>query len=251
MHSFVFNSICILLCVIKSRNLFLGNALGEQYENTITFRRLSGCPQHWHVLRRIVVQYRRFLRFLEVRRQHKGRHYAQSSARSGAGAIHQDNDCYCDLPHLRTSVLRAHGDYLEERKAVFRLPAIARRIFPPHPIGDLYRLRGDRDPQFGSIYLPRRGCMFVHVGSHVPLDDRIGNRLGTREWPWQVELAAVEEYRHHLFWRVGLPHRHVCQYPRDFGRQMRRWVRRKEQLTKAAREYCSSSDCTSDGEYHE
>lgn len=227
---------------VKIYNLFSGNAVGEQHENTVAFHRLPGCSQHWYVLRRIAVQYRGFLRLLEIRREHEGLHYAQSPARRGAGAIRQGNDRHCDLPHLWTSVLRAYGDYLEERQAVLRLPSTTRRVPPPCRIGDLHRLRGDRDPQFGSVHLPRRGCVSVHVGPHVPVDNRTGDRLGTGERPRQVELAAVEEYRHHFFRRVGLPHRHVCQYPRDPGRQMRRRVRREERPTRVAREYRSSSD---------
>jgi len=242
MYSFVFNSIYISLFNIKVFYLFLGNAVGEQYENTIAFRRLSRCPQHRHVLCRIVVQYCRFLRLLEVWRKYEGFHYTQSSTRPGAGTIRQSNDRCRDLPHLWTSVLRAHGDNLEECQAIFRLPATAWRILSPYCTGNLYRLCSDRDPQFGSVYLPRRSCMPVHVGSHVPVGDRTGNRLGTGERPRQVELAIMEEYCHHLFRRVGLPHRHVCQYPRDLGRQMRHRVRREERPIKVAREYRSSSD---------
>lgn len=202
---------------------------------------MPGCPQHWHVLRRIVIQHRRLLRLLEVWRDHEGFHHAQSSAGPGAGPNRQGDDRHCDLPHLRTSVLRTYGDHLEEPEAILRLPPTARRVPTPYLIGDLHRLRGDRDSQFGPIHLPRRGSVPVHARPHVPIGDRAGDRLGAGERPRQVELAALEEYRHYFLRRVGLPHWHVCQYPRDPGRQMRRRRRREERPAKVAREYRSSS----------
>ena len=206
---------------------FTGDVSREQYENSDAFHRLPGCAQHWHVLRGIVVQHRRFLRLLAVWRANESLDHSEPKARRGSGPIGQVNDRCCHLSHLRSPILRSDGNYLEEPQTIFQLEETARRIPSPYADGDLHGRRGDRYSKPRSVYLFGRRCVPIHSGFDVPLCDRTGHRVGTRERFRGVLLEALEERSYHPVRRVGFHNRNLRQHPGDHRRgQMKRRVRR-------------------------
>lgn len=200
-------------------SLFTGNAPREQHEDTDALHRLPRCPEHRHVLRGIVIQHRRFLRLLEIRRGHESLDHIEPRAERYPCPIRQIDDRRGHLPHLRPPILRAHGDNLEKRETIFRFEETLSRIRDTYRDGDIHGDRGYCHTKLGSVHFLGRRRMPVHPWLDVPVGDRTGHRVGSGKRIGRLLLETVEELGYHLVRRAGLSDRYLREHPRDSRRE--------------------------------
>ena len=209
--------ILISYCYIS---FFIGDAIGEQHEDSLPLHRLPWSSQYWYVLRSSPLQCHWILRLSQIRRRHRRVDHTQSPKRPGSRPIRKHHDSRCYLPHLRSPILRSYGNHLEESETIFRFEETRWRISCPHYPRHLHSCRSNRCSQFGTSDIPSRCCMSFHNGSDVPIGHRTRHRLGTREWTWKVELEVMEEHRHHMFRYPRFLDGNLLQYTGDGKSEM-------------------------------